>query len=139
MIGSLLSRLKSAVPAAAALVPSQAGPPVFQASDPSGPGASLAWIIKLYCLIIAGLLVAAGFFGLPAAVALCDSSHLLALSTLLGVIIGPCLAARAVNKRSAMNATVELAKAQAALAAPAPAVTSTTVNVGAPDTEGGKR
>jgi hypothetical protein len=110
------------------LLPGQAPAP-FQASDPASKGGAsspLLWLAVFLVCIVAGLWIAAGFFGLPSAVAFCF--NLTATAMVVGILvplIGLMLNYRSRNKEAAasvVRATI------AAVAPPAPS----TADGGAP-------
>lgn len=93
--------------------PAPAPPSDFRASEPGGASAPLIGLAVSLICIVAGLWIAAGFFGLPAAVAFC--SNLAATAMVVAVLvplIGLLLNYRSRNKEAA--ATVAVAAHQAA-------------------------
>lgn len=100
---------------ARSLLPGAASPPPFPASEPASQGGAstpLLWLAVALVVNFAAVADAAAFWGLPAAVAFCNSNTAqTAVVAVLVPLVSALLAYRSANKRTA--AKVAIATAQA--------------------------
>jgi hypothetical protein len=100
-----LSPARALLPGALRAPEDDCAPAPFLASEPGGASDPLIWLVILLVLILASLWIAAGFFGLPAAQWFCDHA-LNSAAAVLGVVVGPLLAYRSFNKRTAAKVAI---------------------------------